>query len=277
MGRRVVPASVLRRRHAARVVTERRREDRLGGADLGRPLGRRAPQARRAGHGRRAGSPGAARVGRHSAAHAPVRSHGGRPGLHQGLRPGNPGERRTVHACRGLGRPRAHTARERRRGGGTLPHAQSDQSLADSERGPAIHDRAVFGRGRRLRPPGSSRARRLDLVHGLGRLDVSRGPRGSARPHAPWRLLHGESVHSLLLAEVHHRMALRHGPLHDRGGEPGAPLHRRGEVELDGVPTDPGAVPLVDDGGTHQVRVVLGASRRTSPTALSAVAPQALS
>jgi cyclic beta-1,2-glucan synthetase len=34
-------------------------------------------------------------------------------------------------------------------------------------------------------------------------------------------------------------------------------------VELDGVPADPGAVPLLDDGGGHQVRVVLGARRKT--------------
>ena len=43
LGRRVVPARVLRRRHPARLLAERRGQDRLGGADLGRPLGRRAP------------------------------------------------------------------------------------------------------------------------------------------------------------------------------------------------------------------------------------------
>ena len=40
------------------------------------------------------------------------------------------------------------------------------------EPGRAVHDRALRGRGRRLRPPGAPRARRLDLVHRLGRLDV---------------------------------------------------------------------------------------------------------
>ena len=34
-----------------------------------------------------------------------------------------------------------------------------------------------------------------------------------------------------------------------------------GQAELDGVPVDPHAVPLVDDGGTHQVRLVLGEPR----------------
>ncbi len=42
LGRRVVPARVLRRRHAARVLPERRGEDRLGGPELGRPLRRGA-------------------------------------------------------------------------------------------------------------------------------------------------------------------------------------------------------------------------------------------
>jgi cyclic beta-1,2-glucan synthetase len=35
------------------------------------------------------------------------------------------------------------------------------------------------------------------------------------------------------------------------------------EVELDGVPVDPAAIPLVDDGATHRVRAVLG--RPTQP------------
>jgi cyclic beta-1,2-glucan synthetase len=31
-----------------------------------------------------------------------------------------------------------------------------------------------------------------------------------------------------------------------------------GDVTLDGVPVDSHAIPLADDGGTHQVRLVLG-------------------
>lgn len=45
-------------------------------------------------------------------------------------------------------------------------------------------------------------------------------------------------------------------------------------VELDGVPADPGAVPLVDDGAAHQVRVVLGAVRRVpSSPSIPVLAP----
>jgi cyclic beta-1,2-glucan glucanotransferase len=39
------------------------------------------------------------------------------------------------------------------------------------------------------------------------------------------------------------------------------------EAELDGVPVDPGAIPLVDDGATHRVRLVLGDRKRLTPPA----------
>jgi cyclic beta-1,2-glucan synthetase len=34
-------------------------------------------------------------------------------------------------------------------------------------------------------------------------------------------------------------------------------------AEMDGAPVEPSAIPLLDDGATHQVRVVLGAARST--------------
>jgi len=37
------------------------------------------------------------------------------------------------------------------------------------------------------------------------------------------------------------------------------------EAELDGAPVDPGAIPLADDGGLHQVRLVLGARKQPLP------------
>ena len=47
------------------------------------------------------------------------------------------------------------------------------------------------------------------------------------------------------------------------------------EAELDGTPVDPRAIPLVDDGGTHQVRLVLGDGKGlVTPSAnLGAIAP----
>jgi cyclic beta-1,2-glucan synthetase len=47
------------------------------------------------------------------------------------------------------------------------------------------------------------------------------------------------------------------------------PEHRcRGiaEAELDGHPVDPAAIPLVDDGVTHRVRVVVGEQAPSTPT-----------
>src|SRR5260221_2149628 len=37
------------------------------------------------------------------------------------------------------------------------------------------------------------------------------------------------------------------------------------EAELDGRPVDPRAIPFVDDGGTHPVRLVLGDAKRSGP------------
>ncbi|MCJ7565018.1 MAG: hypothetical protein MUP52_10580, partial [Candidatus Aminicenantes bacterium] len=37
------------------------------------------------------------------------------------------------------------------------------------------------------------------------------------------------------------------------------------EAELDGAPVDPRSIPLTDDGGTHQVRLVLGDRKRPVP------------
>ncbi|MCX6635597.1 MAG: hypothetical protein NT090_11035, partial [Acidobacteria bacterium] len=37
------------------------------------------------------------------------------------------------------------------------------------------------------------------------------------------------------------------------------------EAELDGAPVDPRSIPLADDGGTHQVRLVLGDRKRPVP------------
>ena len=46
-------------------------------------------------------------------------------------------------------------------------------------------------------------------------------------------------------------------------------------AELDGVAVDSGAIPLVDDGGAHRVRLVLGGRNRPAPfvTSLAAIAP----
>ena len=59
----------------------------------------------------------------------------------------------------------------------------------------ALPRRALRRRGRRLLAAAAHRPRRLDLVHGIGRLDVSRRARGDPRLHAPRRRAAHRPVH----------------------------------------------------------------------------------
>ena len=128
----------------------------------------------------------------------------------------------------------------------------------DRGRRRALQGRAVRRRRRRLRRPGTRRARRLDVVHRLRGLDVPRRPREHPRAPAPGLDLRDGPLHPVVLARLRDRLALRPDALRDRGLEPGAPLPGIAEAELDGAPVDPRSIPLADDGGTHQVRLVLG-------------------
>ena len=69
------------------------------------------------------------------------------PRLHQGLPARRAGERRPVHPRRGLDGDGAGAARERRRGGRALPHAQPGQPHAHRGRRRALQGRAVRPRG----------------------------------------------------------------------------------------------------------------------------------
>ncbi len=68
-----------------------------------------------------------ARIADAAAPASAVRSVGAGSWLHQRVSAGRPGERRPVHACRRVDRDGPGAARKRRRGGGTLPHAEPDQ------------------------------------------------------------------------------------------------------------------------------------------------------
>ena len=165
VGRRVVPARVLRRRHAARIGAERRVQHRLDLAVVGGPLGRRPDPLCRARHGRGAHVARRARIADAAAAQSAVRSVGAGSGLHQGLSAGRPGERRPVHARGRLDRDGAGPTRQRRRGRGILPHAEPGQPRPHGGgRGP-LQDGAVRDGRRRLRAAAARRTRRLELVH----------------------------------------------------------------------------------------------------------------
>ena len=115
-------------------------------------------------------------------------------------------------------------------------------------------------RRRRLRPSGAPRARRVDLVHGLGRLDVPRGRRRDLRARAAgavfsidpciasswpscsleWRF--GRTRYTIVVENPERALPRRRG------------RHARRERR-----SPPDAVPLVDDGASHRVLVRLGA------------------
>ncbi len=108
------------------------------------------------------------------AAHPAVRSLGEEPRLHQGLPARRAGERRPVHPRRRVDRDGARAAGERRRGGRAVPHAEPGEPHAHGRGRRALPGGAVRHRRRRHVPPRARRARGMDLVHGLRRVDVPR-------------------------------------------------------------------------------------------------------
>ena len=186
LGRRLVSARLLRRRHAARLGAEQRVPDRRARAGVGGDLGRRAARARGAGDG---GGRRAARRSRRRADPPAVR----RPSTATRTIPATsratcPASARTaastrtarLWALRALRRARA--ARPRRRAPRDAEPGVATRARA--ERLARLPGRAVRRRRRRLRRRAARRPRRLDLVHGLGRLDVPRRARvGPRRAH----------------------------------------------------------------------------------------------
>ena len=90
---------------------------------------------RRARDGRRAHAPRAPRLADCCCCSTPPFDRSAQdPGLHQGLSARRARERRPVHARRRLDRDGAGAARQRRRGGRALPHAEPDQPHAHARR-----------------------------------------------------------------------------------------------------------------------------------------------
>ncbi len=133
---------------------------------------------------RRRPAPGAPRSRADPAARSAVRSIGGRPRLHPGLRPRRARERRPVHARRDLGRDGLRGSGRPRARLGAHDDDQSGEPCAYAGRRRDVQGRAVRDRRRRLRGGAAHGARRLELVHGVGRLDVPAHRRIAARPDA---------------------------------------------------------------------------------------------
>ena len=91
----------------------------------------------------------------------------------------------------------------------------------------ALQDRAVRDGRRRLRAAAARRARRLELVHRLGRLDVSRRPREHSRP-APARRRRSSSTRAFPSSWPEYRIvvAVPRQPLRDHRVQPRAPVPR---------------------------------------------------
>ena len=182
------------------------------------------------------------------------------PGYIKGVSAGRPRERRPVHARRGVGRDGAGAAGQRRRSGGAVPHAQPDQPHADAGRRRALQGRALRRRRRRLRAPAARRPRRLELVHGLGGLDVSRRPREHPRACAAGARPSPSTPASRRRGREY-AIAWRFGDdaLRDRGQNPERRVpRRRAAPTLDGAPVDPRRHPAGRRRRSHEVRVVLG-------------------
>ena len=103
-------------------------------------------------------------------------------------------------------------------------------------------------------PAAARRPRRLELVHRLGRLDVSRRPREHARAAAARRDVQHRPVHPVVVARgtrlswrvqtTQYLIAVSNPDRQCRGVA---------TATVDGIEANPMAIPLVDDGVTHLV------------------------
>ena len=182
-------------------------------AVVGRPLGRSPHPLCGARDGLGAHVAGRARIADPVVAPPAVRSIGTGPRLYQGVSAGRPREWWSIHARGRLDRDGAGAARQRRRGRGILPHAESGQPWPHVSRCGALQDGAVRHGGRRLRAAAALGTRRVELVHRFGRLDVSCRPREHSRSAAPRRDVRRRPVHSLVVARVPDCVAVPRQPL----------------------------------------------------------------
>ena len=131
-----------------------------------------------------------------------------------------------------------------------LTHTRTPEERGD------LPGRALRRRGRRVLGGGPGRARRVDLVHGLGELDVPRGAGGDPRVSpsgatasgwTPGCRPAGRSSASSTATEARSTRWWSSGPHAARGGAQ--------EVVLDGRTLDGEWIELADDGARHTVVV----------------------
>ena len=98
---------------------------------------------------------------------------------------------------------------------------------------------------------------------GIGRLDVSRGRREHSRPAALGRDVRGRSVHSVGVAGISDRLAHLDTRYDIVVSNPERRCRGVAAATLDGAPVNASAIPVVNDGGVHHVRIVLGSIERS--------------
>jgi cyclic beta-1,2-glucan synthetase len=130
VGRGMVPARILRRRHAARIGRACRVPDRLPRPVLGGPLVGGGQAAGRLGDGGGGAVPGTGAGRTDPSPHAALRGPRAGPRLHPRLPSGHPGKRWPVHPCGDLGALGAGRARRRRARGRPVPAAAPDPPRA---------------------------------------------------------------------------------------------------------------------------------------------------
>ena len=262
LGRRLVPPRLLRRRHAARLGDQRRVPDRLDRPVVERPVGGRRSGPRASGRWPRSRSTSSAAA---TASSCCSRRRSTSP----------TSIRATSRAtCRASGRTAASTpTAPSGRSSPSRPWAtatrrascspSSTRSTTPSTRA-GVHrykvEPYVMAADVYAEPPHVG-PRRLDLVHRVGRLDVPGRRRVDPRLPAARHDARHRSLHPPRLAGLRDRLPLSLRAVRDRRREPargqsrggvgGARRTRRWRAAGR-------AIPLVDDGATHRVRVVLG-------------------
>ena len=180
--------------------------------------------------------------------------------LHQGVCAGRPRERRAVHACGHLVGDRLRGARRRGQGRRALRDVESDQPRQHRSGRPALQGRAVRRRGGRLRRAAARRPRGLDVVHGIGGVDVSGRPRVDSRVPATRRAARDRPVYPARVARLRDGVPLSLRALRPRRREPPGGVAGRvvsGSRRRSSRRRSRASM-LVDDRKIHRVRIVLG-------------------
>ena len=139
--------------------------------------------------------------------------------------------------------------------------AQPDQPRANPRRRLSLQGRALRRLRRHLFDSAARRARRLDLVHGLGRLAAARGRREPARARIPRSVPVCRSLHSQGVGPVRGDGEISNRAIFDLSSRTRrASVAASSSREIDGVEISarPLVVALLDDGGRHRVNVRLG-------------------